>query len=121
MFKIWDAIPESINIIITHGPPQGILDIVTHYSQDRTYTNVLEYCGCFSLRKWCEKNQPDLVCFGHIHNNQKNINAGIRTIANSNTIFSNGSCVTDAKFDYGCTSHGNVFEVDENKKITICQ
>lgn len=48
----------AIDIILTHGPPKGILD--TTYSGG-------EDVGCDHLRRAVERCKPRLHCFGHIH------------------------------------------------------
>jgi hypothetical protein len=50
------------------------------------------------------------MMFGHIHNNEDIVNAGIRKVYGLDTIFSNGSVVTDGKFGK-LSSHGNIFEL----------
>lgn len=47
----------DIDIMLTHGPPQGILDT----------TNTGESVGCEHLRRAVERCRPLLHCFGHIH------------------------------------------------------
>lgn len=103
--EVWDLIPVDTDIIVTHGPPKGILDI--SFSRE----GLMEYCGCRALYKRVIAIQPKLVCFGHIHNMDDVHNAGIRTIVNSKTIFSNGACVYDGRFDKGATSHGNIIDI----------
>lgn len=53
----WQAIPSETDILITHGPPAGILDIV----DDGTRV------GCEDLRNEIRRVQPRLHVFGHIH------------------------------------------------------
>jgi predicted phosphohydrolase len=53
----WDSIPADTDILITHGPPYGILD------QNPSG----EHCGCEELRAAVERIQPRLHIFGHIH------------------------------------------------------
>lgn len=53
----WDLIPEDTDILITHGPPAGVLDNVPDGR------NV----GCQDLRDAVERVQPKLHVFGHIH------------------------------------------------------
>jgi Icc-related predicted phosphoesterase len=101
--KLWQEIPEDTDIVVVHGPPKTILDS----SYDRN--NVLEFCGCSALLKRMLSIQPRFMMFGHIHNNKEIINAGTKTLVNCKTIFSNGSCVTDGRFSYGLSSHGNTF------------
>ena len=103
--KLWQGIPSDSDIVIVHGPPKTVLDL----SYNRV--NELEFCGCSALLKRMLDIQPKLMCFGHIHNNKDIINSGTKVLANCKTIFSNGSCVTDGRFNYGLTSKGNIFEI----------
>ena len=103
--RIWSKIiDDDTDIVITHGPPKGILDL----GVDRN--NMMEFCGCKSLWNVIKSINPKLVLFGHIHNCNDVINAGTRTVDGLNTTFSNGSVVTDGKFGK-LSSHGNVFEI----------
>jgi len=56
----WRLIPGDTDILITHGPPFGILDEVP-----RQYW--IENTGCDELRKRIEQVRPRLHVFGHIH------------------------------------------------------
>lgn len=105
--EYWKHIPENTDILITHGPPKGILDL----SYDRN--GVLEFCGCANLkREIITRIKPKLFLSGHIHNNEHIINAGITKLSICDTIFSNGSVVTDGKFGK-LSSNGNVLEYIE--------
>ena len=54
----WDLIPEDTNVLITHGPPKGILDLT------RTRLNV----GCpILLEKIKDLKNLKVHVFGHIH------------------------------------------------------
>jgi Icc-related predicted phosphoesterase len=55
--KHWDKIPSDTNILITHGPPFGILD--ANKNQYKT--------GCEDLLQTVEKIKPKYHIFGHIH------------------------------------------------------
>lgn len=55
---IWSNIPEDTDVLITHGPPFGILDFV-HYGQ--------EYVGCADLMARVKEVKPKIHAFGHIH------------------------------------------------------
>lgn len=105
MFKVWDSVPEDTDIIVSHGPPKGILDLTI----DRN--NNYDLCGCSNMKKKMLELQPRLCLFGHIHNCGVVTNAGIMQVYGCRTIFSNGTCVEDGKFDKGITSHGNVLEI----------
>ena len=104
MNKIWELIPYNTNIVISHGPPKGILDLT--YNRE----NELEFCGCSALMKKMLNLQPELCLFGHIHNNKSIINAGITKLSEYKTIFSNGSVLTDGKFGK-LSSNGNILEL----------
>jgi hypothetical protein len=52
------AIPESVDIVMTHGPPRGILDLIP----DRN-----EHAGCDAIRHAVQRVRPLMHCFGHIH------------------------------------------------------
>lgn len=74
----WQKIPSDTDILITHGPPFGILD--------KTVGNL--NVGCEMLRKKVDALQPKIHVFGHIHeargileqNNTTFINAAIADI-----------------------------------------
>lgn len=58
----WDMIPRDTNVLVSHGPPYGILDIVP-------YSNGVpkERAGCHDLLAAVKEIKPDLHIFGHIH------------------------------------------------------
>lgn len=62
--KHWDAIPEDTNILITHGPPYGILDQTTY--ADGSIRP--DHLGCSKLLERIKTIKPSLHFFGHIHN-----------------------------------------------------
>jgi predicted phosphodiesterase len=51
------TIPENVDIVMTHGPSQYILDST---SDGRS-------AGCGHLRRAIERVKPKLHCFGHVH------------------------------------------------------
>ena len=53
----WELIPAGIEVLITHGPPAGILD----------RTSRGEDVGCADLRRELQRIRPRLHVFGHIH------------------------------------------------------
>jgi len=105
--RVWDTIPEDTDVLIVHGPPNGIRDL--SYDRDGN----LEYCGCGALMKKCFKmrDQLKLVLFGHIHDMDGVNNQGVSHYSKTPTTFSNATCVDDGKFDKGLTSFGNIFEI----------
>ena len=54
----WDAIPKGTDILITHGPPFGYLDIPGGQSIR---------VGCEMLRYRVDELKPKIHVFGHIH------------------------------------------------------
>jgi predicted phosphodiesterase len=64
MAEKWAMIPEEIDILVTHGPPHGILDLVETKSGD-------SHEGCEELLKKVESlaanGRLKLHLFGHIH------------------------------------------------------
>lgn len=59
-----DAIPDGIEILVTHGPPRGFMDEV-----DAIVGNKLQtiHVGCPVLLEAVERVKPKLHVFGHIH------------------------------------------------------
>ncbi len=55
--KHWDLIPNDLDILITHGPPKGILDL--------TIRN--ESVGCEDLLHKIKAIKPQIHVYGHIH------------------------------------------------------
>ena len=62
--KMWDLIPDDIDILITHGPPFGIQDEVKYSSK----ANNGKSAGCEELRVALNRlKNLKLHVFGHIH------------------------------------------------------
>ena len=55
--RYWEMIPDQVDVLVTHGPPHGILD-VTHRG---------EKAGCEELMERVAKVKPRVHAFGHIH------------------------------------------------------
>jgi len=55
----WAQIPEDTDVLITHGPPEGILDEVLYPAG--------EHVGCADLLERVRIVRPKLHVFGHIH------------------------------------------------------
>ena len=58
----FELIPEDIDILISHGPPYGILDEV----EDRESGKVIN-TGSSALREAVDRVRPAYLIFGHIH------------------------------------------------------
>jgi hypothetical protein len=64
--KIWDRVPDDTDVLVTHGPPHGLLDGVRRPSS-RGSEGVIEHTGCPILRDRVEAVKPRLHVCGHIH------------------------------------------------------
>lgn len=53
----WKKVPSKVDILITHGPPYGILD--------KTFDG--DFAGCEALLEVVKKIKPKIHVFGHIH------------------------------------------------------
>ncbi|KAI1033631.1 hypothetical protein LB504_012656 [Fusarium proliferatum] len=51
-------IPEETDVVITHGPPQGVCDFAGMTGS---------HAGCPDLRAAVARARPKIHCFGHIH------------------------------------------------------
>lgn len=102
--RLWEQIPDGLDVLITHGPPYGILDSTYNHQ------NKVELVGCSALRKRVAKVPPRFMLFGHVHSTDDIRNAGTRTVGGLSTVFSNGSCCDDGRMA-AVTSHGNILEV----------
>lgn len=73
--KVWDKIPENTDILITHGPPMGILD----------KTRGGDHAGCEELLKAIKRINPSYHIFGHIHEGYGVYERGATTFINAST------------------------------------
>lgn len=55
--SIWDRVPDDVDVLITHGPPKGILDRTSRGAR----------VGDAELLKRVREIRPRVHCFGHIH------------------------------------------------------
>jgi len=56
--KYWEQIPENLDVLITHGPPFGILDQPAPHKPN---------VGCAELLVAVQRTKPKVHVFGHIH------------------------------------------------------
>lgn len=75
----WNMIPEDTDILITHGPPYGFLDVV----ENRT-----DHLGCELLADRIKVIKPKIHIFGHIH-------SGRYIFEQNNTLFINASVLNE--------------------------
>lgn len=62
--RYWEIAPDDVDVLVTHGPPFGLLDTVDGLEIE---PGKLEHLGCIHLRKYIERVKPKLACWGHIH------------------------------------------------------
>ena len=82
--KYWDQIPTGTDLLITHGPPRGILD-QTDPSRES------QHFGCFDLLEAITRVRPKIHVFGHIHGG----NRGMGELRGETTFY-NASVVNEA-------------------------
>lgn len=64
MGDLVEKIPDDVNILISHGPPHGILDTVNYADGTPKSGNL----GCWELlKRVTELKDLDIHAFGHIH------------------------------------------------------
>ena len=98
---LWAEIPDDTDILITHGPPKGILDLTAE-------GNGFFQCGCKSLLNKVKVVQPKFHIFGHIHTESDCPNAGILEIQNCKTKFVNASVLN---LNYDICNNGYIIEI----------
>jgi predicted phosphodiesterase len=89
--KYWQRIPTSLDILITHGPPHGILDQrvppamrkLASWEDEEPFAGS-EHVGDEELLTAVERTQPRVHVFGHIHR-------GYGTTQNRQTTFFNAA------------------------------
>ncbi|NJL12153.1 MAG: metallophosphoesterase [Microscillaceae bacterium] len=72
----WEMIPSDTDILITHGPPFGQLDLTRHG----------QAVGCEALARELERIQPRLHVFGHIHEGYGSVQAGPTCFVNASVL-----------------------------------
>jgi predicted phosphohydrolase len=69
----WNQIPAKTDILVTHGPPAGILD----------QTPNGEHVGCIDLLDAVERLKPKLHVFGHVHHSYGSTDVGCTRYVNA--------------------------------------
>ncbi len=78
--EVWSLIPDDIDVLITHGPPYGILD----------QNDIGQHVGCLDLLEALDRVQPKLHIFGHIHESAGKLEKDGITFVNA--------CICDGKY-----------------------
>lgn len=77
----WDMIPPGLDLLLTHGPPHGILDKVNRLMIGEEDPHV----GCELLAKRVIAVEPKWHVFGHIHEAAGHIKLGNTEYLNAST------------------------------------
>ena len=83
---VWNRIPIDTEVLITHGPPHGILDQVTGVID---FSGKAEHLGCEEMKIRVAAVKPRVHIFGHIH-------GGYGVAQSKNTTFINACTSTEA-------------------------
>jgi Icc-related predicted phosphoesterase len=95
--RYWKLIPNDIDILISHGPPFGIMDL----------TNRGIRVGCDDLLVKTEQIKPKIHAFGHIHYSNS-FRQG------EDTLFINAANLGE---DYKYQNKPIMVELDDNKEV----
>ena len=71
----WALIPDDVDVLVTHGPPHGVLDRTVHGAD----------VGCEELARAVERVRPRLHVFGHIHEAYGALDRGGTRFVNAST------------------------------------
>jgi Icc-related predicted phosphoesterase len=77
--QYWNQIPAGLDVLVTDGPPYGILDQTAPGE---------EHLGCVELLKAVKAKKPKVHIFGHIH-------GGAGTFENGDTRFINAAYLNE--------------------------
>lgn len=94
IMRHWQMIPEDTQILVTHGPPRGILDLVPDGSHQ----------GCLDLKEVINKRLKNLKLhvFGHLHSD------GNQQVTQNNVTYVNAAVVGE---DYRLRGKIQVIEI----------
>jgi len=98
----WRNIEENTNIVITHGPPRGILD---YTEEDHS---LFSQCGDKTLLNRIKEIQPDYHIFGHIHPEKRALNGATVKLHDCKTQFINAAV---CNLDYNVANNGVIFNI----------
>lgn len=111
-----DLIPDDVDVLITHGPAQGIRD----------YALSGVYAGCAALTTRLKNLQKIKAhCYGHIHETA-GLDAGLQGGAGNEFISSNGAISTGRYHSFISALqlgrkgfHGNMFTINKTKGCAL--
>lgn len=78
LYERWQLIPDNIDVLITHGPPKGIGDLIANHYKTQ---NV----GCRDLLERIDQLSLQAHIFGHIHEGYGEYQRGQTRLINAST------------------------------------
>jgi hypothetical protein len=88
----WNLIPEKLDILITHGPPQGLGDWTYEYKEDKQKTGFWNKTGrklevgSPSLLNAVRSKQPRIHVYGHLHDGYGQYECGKSKLFNASYV-----------------------------------
>ena len=101
----WDLIPVDTDILITHGPPAGILDVNPRG----------QMIGCHDLLQQINKTNVRLHIFGHIHWSRGHMKIGDKLFVNAASLSEQHQTVRGVPFRIKMNKSG-IFTICESRK-----
>ncbi len=109
---IWQSIPADVDLLVTHGPPKGILDVTKDWK-----TKEPIHIGSLSLtREVLHRIKPTLHAFGHLHDETGIKNFG--WLDRQSVTFVNCSC---CNLEGQLIHHGVIVEVSQQGLLQISE
>lgn len=87
--KKWALIPHDIDVLITHGPPHGMLDMAKEFPRPIGRKPEMVHTGCEELAKAVGIVKPKVHIFGHIHEGAGVYETPSRTYINASSMNGN--------------------------------
>lgn len=95
--RSWSEIPANTDVLVTHGPPQYILDSIDKEG--------IMGMGCSALRKRVKEIKPKVHIFGHLHDD------GGSTLLEDDTLFVNAAVGYEDEWFSGETPDALVVDI----------
>lgn len=109
---IWATIPTDIDLLITHGPPKGILDVTKDWKSKEPI-----HIGSMSLTRQVDKRiRPKIHAFGHLHDEPEINNFGWKQ--HNGVAYINCSC---CDLPGNLVHHGVIVELSEGSVVNITE
>ncbi|MFH1811393.1 MAG: metallophosphatase domain-containing protein [Pseudomonadota bacterium] len=81
----WARIPDNVEVLVTHGPPFGVLDDAAAYRHGLLAGSGDWHEGCSDLGERVRQVRPRVHIFGHMHGNQGKVERDGTLFVNATT------------------------------------